>query len=202
MLPYHSESRILNLALWLVGQDQNLGKSFKLFPMGFVTWYISRVKLTGHVAYSIFCKNYNIRLQKKYWPHCVGVRALTVHSHVSDSWPFDLASKQLSIKNSEFLGESKCGILKFQKGAFKNYVDMFFFNVGVGKETFTRGVTFWFHRDTSECSVVLNLLGCSAGKIQNNESILGYLAKLYIPSTLNIDLILWHPQLIVDAVKC
>ena len=26
--------------------------------------------------------------------------------------------------------------------------------------------------------------------------------KLYIPSTLNIDLILWHPQLIVDAVKC
>ena len=27
-------------------------------------------------------------------------------------------------------------------------------------------------------------------------------AKLYIPSTLNIDLILWHPQSIVDAVKC
>ena len=26
--------------------------------------------------------------------------------------------------------------------------------------------------------------------------------KLYIPSTLNIDLILWHPQLIVDAIKC
>ena len=27
-------------------------------------------------------------------------------------------------------------------------------------------------------------------------------AKLYIPSTLNIDLILWHTQLIVYAVKC
>ena len=27
-------------------------------------------------------------------------------------------------------------------------------------------------------------------------------AKLYIPSTLNIDLILWHTQLIVCAVKC
>ena len=27
-------------------------------------------------------------------------------------------------------------------------------------------------------------------------------SKLYIQSTLNIDLILWHPQLIVDAVKC
>ena len=26
--------------------------------------------------------------------------------------------------------------------------------------------------------------------------------KLYIPSTLNIDLILWHTQLIVCAVKC
>ena len=26
-------------------------------------------------------------------------------------------------------------------------------------------------------------------------------SKLYIPSTLNIDFILWHPQLIVDAVK-
>ena len=26
--------------------------------------------------------------------------------------------------------------------------------------------------------------------------------KFYIPSTLNIDLILWHPQLIVDAIKC
>ena len=26
--------------------------------------------------------------------------------------------------------------------------------------------------------------------------------KLYIPSTLNIDLILWHTQLIVYAVKC
>ena len=26
--------------------------------------------------------------------------------------------------------------------------------------------------------------------------------KLYIPSTLNIDLILWHPQLIADAIKC
>ena len=30
---------------------------------------------------------------------------------------------------------------------------------------------------------------------------LGAMSKLYIPSTLNIDLILWHPQLIVDAVK-
>ena len=28
--------------------------------------------------------------------------------------------------------------------------------------------------------------------------VLKNLAKLYIPSTLNIDLILWHPQLIVD----
>ena len=27
-------------------------------------------------------------------------------------------------------------------------------------------------------------------------------SKLYIPSTLNIDLILWHTQLIVCAVKC
>ena len=27
-------------------------------------------------------------------------------------------------------------------------------------------------------------------------------AQLYIPSTLNIDLILWHTQLIVCAVKC
>ena len=27
-------------------------------------------------------------------------------------------------------------------------------------------------------------------------------AKLYIPSTLNIDLILWHTQLIVFTVKC
>ena len=27
-------------------------------------------------------------------------------------------------------------------------------------------------------------------------------AKLYIPSTLNIDIILWHPQLIMDAMKC
>ena len=26
--------------------------------------------------------------------------------------------------------------------------------------------------------------------------------KLYIPSTLNINLILWHPQLIVDVLKC
>ena len=26
--------------------------------------------------------------------------------------------------------------------------------------------------------------------------------KLYIPSTLKIDLILWHPQLIMDAMKC
>ena len=26
--------------------------------------------------------------------------------------------------------------------------------------------------------------------------------KLYIPSTLNIDLILWHTQLIVCALKC
>ena len=31
---------------------------------------------------------------------------------------------------------------------------------------------------------------------------LSNLSKLYIPSTLNIDLILWHPQSIVDAVKC
>ena len=30
----------------------------------------------------------------------------------------------------------------------------------------------------------------------------GYQSKLYIPSTLNTDLIQWHPQLIVDAVKC
>ena len=29
-----------------------------------------------------------------------------------------------------------------------------------------------------------------------------YNAKLYIPSTLNIDLILWQTQLIVYAVKC
>ena len=29
-----------------------------------------------------------------------------------------------------------------------------------------------------------------------------YDPKLYIPSTLNIDLILWHSQLIVCAVKC
>ena len=28
------------------------------------------------------------------------------------------------------------------------------------------------------------------------------LPKLYIPSTLNIDLILWHRQLIACAVKC
>ena len=27
-------------------------------------------------------------------------------------------------------------------------------------------------------------------------------SKLYIPSTLNINFILWHPQLIVDALKC
>ena len=53
----------------------------------------------------------------------MGVCTLTVHSHVSDSWPFDLATKQVSIKNLEFLGESKCGILKFQKRSFKNNVD-------------------------------------------------------------------------------
>ena len=27
-------------------------------------------------------------------------------------------------------------------------------------------------------------------------------SKLYIPSILNIDFILWHPQLIVDAITC
>ena len=47
-------------------------------------------------------------------------------------------------------------------------------------------------------------------KVKWCESIVVFLAhlhfkmksKLYIPSTLNIDFILWHPQLIVDAVKC
>ena len=34
------------------------------------------------------------------------------------------------------------------------------------------------------------------------EDIFGAVPKLYIPSTLNIDLILWHTQLIVCAVKC
>jgi hypothetical protein len=32
--------------------------------------------------------------------------------------------------------------------------------------------------------------------------IAGMTQSLYIPSTLNIDLILWHTQLIVGAVKC
>ena len=31
---------------------------------------------------------------------------------------------------------------------------------------------------------------------------LDFQAKLYIPSTLNIDLMLWNTQLIVCAVKC
>ena len=35
---------------------------------------------------------------------------------------------------------------------------------------------------------------------QNSRS--SYSPKLYIPSTLNIDLMLWHTQLIVCAVKC
>ena len=33
-------------------------------------------------------------------------------------------------------------------------------------------------------------------------NILRYTSKLYIPSTLNIDLILWHRKFIVYAVKC
>ena len=37
---------------------------------------------------------------------------------------------------------------------------------------------------------------------QDNRVKLRAVPKLYIPSTLNIDPILWHPQLIVDAVKC
>ena len=78
------------------------------------------LKIVGFILNILICAF------KKYCPQCVGVCTLTVHSHVSDSWPFDLATKQVSIKNSEFLGESKWGILKFQKGAFKNYVDMFF----------------------------------------------------------------------------
>ena len=34
------------------------------------------------------------------------------------------------------------------------------------------------------------------------RDIFGLAAKLYNPSTLNLDLILWHTQLIVCAVKC
>ena len=38
--------------------------------------------------------------------------------------------------------------------------------------------------------------------LQTDFPKLRYLSKLYIPSTLEIDLILWHTQLIVCAVKC
>ena len=33
------------------------------------------------------------------------------------------------------------------------------------------------------------------------DNLLKGIAKVYIRSTLNIDLILWHPQLILDAIK-
>ena len=43
------------------------------------------------------------------------------------------------------------------------------------------------------------------GKFLPNQKVIAVIvpnSKLYIPSTLNIDFIQWHPQLIVDAVKC
>ena len=40
------------------------------------------------------------------------------------------------------------------------------------------------------------------GSINEFDRYFIQLPKLYIPSNLNIDLILWHPQFIVDAVKC
>ena len=42
-------------------------------------------------------------------------------------------------------------------------------------------------RDGCHCKAVKELIG---------------IPNLYIPSILNIDLILWHPHLIVDAVNC
>ena len=39
-------------------------------------------------------------------------------------------------------------------------------------------------------------------KLHTFIGVLNFYSKLYIPSTLNIDLTLWHTQLIVCAVKC
>ena len=39
-------------------------------------------------------------------------------------------------------------------------------------------------------------------KVPDGQLKLTSKSKLYIPSTINIDLILWHPQLTVDAFKC
>ena len=49
-------------------------------------------------------------------------------------------------------------------------------------------------------AVIAGGIVMEALKIINVSLIL--IPKLYIPSTLNIDLILWHPQSIVDTVKC
>ena len=38
--------------------------------------------------------------------------------------------------------------------------------------------------------------------LENHIQTLKVRAKLYIPSTLNIDLILWHTQSIVCAIEC
>jgi hypothetical protein len=51
-------------------------------------------------------------------------------------------------------------------------------------------------------SPVTSSIAQSAHGMSNSMIIIVLIAKLYISSTLNIDLILWHPQLIVDAVKC
>jgi hypothetical protein len=48
--------------------------------------------------------------------------------------------------------------------------------------------------DRNEC--------CKNFERGSTKTILKATSKLYIPSTLNIDLILWHTQLIVYAVKC
>ena len=62
----------------------------------------------------------------------------------------------------------------------------------------------WITKDRSPINgqdrVFVNQAEIIQSDIQARSSRL--VSKLYIPSTLNIDLILWHTQLIVCAVKC
>ena len=63
--------------------------------------------------------------------------------------------------------------------------------------------TFWFFdKGPPDIFVLFDKGGNKKGaKKSAIILLLGLNPKLYIPSTLNIDLILWHTQLIVSAVK-